>query len=270
MTTRRNILGSGIAIVASSLVGCGGGGTARGDDIRAATNALAKSLTVGYQSFSRGLSGLAATASSDDLGSAQLSAEFEALQSAYPSLLLLASIGLDGVVQAVSTENPIWVQDEPVNDRFDTRSIIEGGKQYLSSVMSGDNYLNVVLVSEPVLNTAGQPIGAICALMRPAVWVESVVKATPIGIDGFLIAGQPDGVLFQAPDESHLYLNVFEAPEFTQFPELQELASKISAEKLGSTDYSYFDADQGKRVTWQLYWNTVSLYGQDWRVIFQA
>jgi len=78
---------------------------------------------------------------------------------------------------------------------------------------------------------------------------------------------QPDGLIIYEEDEEELGKNLFTDPVFTGYDSLQELGHRICTTPSGEGDYSFLSRGHELAAVKIASWNSVNLYGREWRVI---
>jgi hypothetical protein len=61
--------------------------------------------------------------------------------------------------------------------------------------------------------------------------------------------------------------NVLTDPSYKNYPELIAQAEKIAAQKAGTGGYMYPDATTGKPVKKTIYWTSIGLHDNEWRLV---
>lgn len=268
MIRRRAVLGGGFAAAAWSLIGCSDDSATEVASPEPTLDALVDAVNGGIQVLSTRLIDLSTLAASDGLDSAGVTKALVDLRTADPSIVAAASIDADGIVKASAGD--AFVVGMPVVEDPDTLGAHNGGKQHMSSLINHGATADVLLRVQPVLDGDGARIGAISVLIQPHIFFESSFANASVAVNGTVVVGQPDGRLLLDPDPEDLYEQVFESEAFTKFPELQELAKKISEADSGNTTYAYRDAEANKDVSWNMHWATAAALGAKWRVILQV
>jgi len=80
---------------------------------------------------------------------------------------------------------------------------------------------------------------------------------------------QKDGLIIYDPDPDQVGRNIFSDELFRPFQELISFSRTVSMEKEGTGSYDFYTKGLRDQTVVKKYaaWNTVSLYGTEWRII---
>jgi hypothetical protein len=122
-------------------------------------------------------------------------------------------------------------------------------------------------MEQPVYSPAKILVGSVSALFKPEILAGDIInKAT--GDSAFsLMLMQPDGRIVYDADETEIGNNTFIDPIYQAYPQLLELAAKVSAMSEGSGQYQFLDTGMKKNVDKEALWKTFSLHGATWRIV---
>ena len=128
-----------------------------------------------------------------------------------------------------------------------------------------EGYDAVTLVY-PVLSPAGNFTGAVSASIKPAEFLRDIIEprlnATPYSA----WVMQKDGLVIYDSDTTDIGSMLFQDPLYQQYPSLLEIGKKMVAERSGAGSYYFLNKEHDQNVTKDLYWTTVGLHGNEWRV----
>ena len=205
------------------------------------------------------------------LDSADAVAALAPLLEAHASVLRACIVGPDGTLLGGTTKAgagcPIG---EPASAHPDKMESHRGVDHHLSEVHSEGEHPNVALLKQPIVSAGGNHLGSLSVLFDPYLLLEPVIRENTPGGDLHFVVGQTNGHLLHDPEPGKVHKNVKEHSDFADFAELQAVVVKVAAAQEGTTEFGYFDQQKQEQVLWRVYWNTIKLHGQQWRVVLQA
>jgi len=119
----------------------------------------------------------------------------------------------------------------------------------------------------PVYDDRNTFQGSVSILLRPELLLRPLLTRYEIPQDYEFTIMQTDGMIIYEEDEQELGKNLFTDPVFSGYDSIQELGHRISTAPLGEGDYSFLTSGHELSVVKIASWNSVNIYGREWRVI---
>ena len=136
----------------------------------------------------------------------------------------------------------------------------------LSSVFRLVEGYNASIISYPVFS-AGQFIGAIGAIIKPAEFLGSIIAPRLLKTNYSVTVIQTDGLSLYDSDPSQVGKNLFDDPMYQSYPQLLALGKNVVAERSGMGSYIFLNKEHDRNVTKEVYWTSVGLHGNEWRLV---
>lgn len=138
-------------------------------------------------------------------------------------------------------------------------------KPVLSSVYVSAEGVNAVSAGYPVFSDKGELLGAVRMLIRQELFLKPLAEDKPCKI--WIM--QPNGLIIYDPDPEQVGKNIFTDPLFKPFGDLASFSKTVALSNNGAGSYDFYaeglqDTTLVKKVA---VWDTVGLYGTEWRVI---
>jgi len=137
---------------------------------------------------------------------------------------------------------------------------------FSSGFMAVEDFLAVVIVY-PVLNRDNILTGSFILVIRPELMMQKLLKDVGIPEDNELWIMQPDGMIIYDDDPEEIGKMLFTDPAYADFEGLLRLGRKISEKNNGGGEYVFHPRNGSDKVLKFGNWDTVSLYGREWRII---
>jgi hypothetical protein len=104
-------------------------------------------------------------------------------------------------------------------------------------------------------------------MINPKILVDNVLAKNNIDKTSGIMLMQPDGRIIYETDASQIGRNTFLDPLYEPYPQLLELARKVSAKPSGIGKYTFLNPDSGKNTGKEAIWDTFSFHGAQWRIV---
>lgn len=118
----------------------------------------------------------------------------------------------------------------------------------------------------PVISPEGEFLGALSALIRPGEFVASIIDPKLNGTPYSAWIMQKDGLVVYDPDLSQEGLMLFQDPLYQPYPSLLEIGKRMVANRSGKGSYYFLNREHNQNVTKDVYWTTLGLHGNEWRL----
>jgi polar amino acid transport system substrate-binding protein len=118
----------------------------------------------------------------------------------------------------------------------------------------------------PVISPAGEFAGAVSASMKPGELLGAIIAPMLNGTPFNAWVMQKDGLILYDADPSQEGLMLFQDPLYQPYPSLLDIGRKMVAERSGMGSYYFLNKEHNQNVTKEVYWTTVGLHGNEWRL----
>jgi len=211
------------------------------------------------------LKGAAKALSVVDLKSDEARKILNGLRKFRPYVVDCSIINADGVKVTVEPEEYRKFED---TDRSGMPSVIEllkTKKPALSSVYTSEEGMDAVSAGYPIFSDKGELLGAVRMLIRHEVFLKPLADGKPCKI--WIM--QPNGLIIYDPDTEEIGRNIFTDPIYKPFEDLVSFSRTVAISSNGAGSYDFYagglvDKTLVKKIA---VWDTVGLYGTEWRVV---
>lgn len=158
-------------------------------------------------------------------------------------------------------------EGKDISGQEQVKRLQKSRKSVLSAVFRSVEGDDAVDIEYPVFSPEGTFAGSVSVLFKPEKFLGDIIKPIVKGVPLDIWVMEPGGRILYDVDPSQIGLNLFNAPDYQPFEQLLQLGEEIGKKTHGTGMYR-FTVYPGKRVvTKKTYWQSVSLYGTDWRLV---
>ena len=118
----------------------------------------------------------------------------------------------------------------------------------------------------PVLSPRGEFMGVVSASIKPGEFLKAIIAPMLNGTPFNAWIMQMDGLILYDADPSQVGLMLFSDPLYQPYPSLLDIGRKMVAERSGMGSYYFLNKEHNQNVTKEVYWTTVGLHGNEWRL----
>ncbi len=122
-------------------------------------------------------------------------------------------------------------------------------------------------LEQPVFSADKKISGSVSVLFKPDLMAGKIIASVNTNPGFSLMLMQPDGRIIYDADAAEIGKNTFIDPLYQTYPQLLELAVKVSRATTGSGRYQFLDTGLKQNVNKEAIWDTFSLHGADWRIV---
>lgn len=158
-------------------------------------------------------------------------------------------------------------EGKDISDQQQVIRMLQLRKPVMSSVFRSVEGDDAVDVEYPVSNSDGSFIGAVSILLNLQRLLEDIIKPLVHGVPLDIWAMDKSGRILYDIDPSQIGLNLFTSPLYQPYTHLVRLGKKMARSSHGNGSYRFKAYKTGRDVVKKAYWQSVSLYGTDWRLI---
>lgn len=150
-----------------------------------------------------------------------------------------------------------------VNEVFRTKVPV------MSRVFRSLDNINRIDFEYPIFNNKGEFIGAVSLLLRHDLLLGEVIAPLVEGKSYKIWVMQTDGVVIYDPDPDQINKNIFTDSMFLPFGGLKSFSKTVVAVPSGAGSYEFYKDGYMDKTIVKKYsmWDTVSLYGNQWRIV---
>ena len=143
--------------------------------------------------------------------------------------------------------------------------LLKAKKPAMSDVYKAAEGINAISIGYPIFSDKGELIGAVRMLIRYEVFLKPLVENKPCKI----WVMEKNGLLVYDRDPEQIGKNIFSDPMFKPFEDLISFSRTVALQNSGAGSYSFYaDGLTDKTLVEKIAaWDTVSLYGTEWRVV---
>ncbi len=192
------------------------------------------------------------------------------LATSHPSILSAITVDTNGTVLSAAPENSKMLVGQNIADQeviahvLSTRQPAMG--QYFTLRQGGEG----VAIVYPVFSPGGEFLGAISMAFSPSVLVTPYAEESKTWAPFTYAVAQPEGVLLYHSNSELVGKPAFGEPLFERFPEILDFVHRSDTERTGYATFSFFKEGSTEIVPKETFWDTVALYGTEWRVFVNA
>jgi branched-chain amino acid transport system substrate-binding protein len=122
-------------------------------------------------------------------------------------------------------------------------------------------------LEHPVFSPDKKVVGAVSVLFKPEILLGEIVSRTIKDTTFSVMLMQPDGRVIYDADEKEIGKNTFLDPLYQSYPQLLDLAGKVSAKESGAGRYEFLNTGLNTSVQKEAIWVTFILNGAEWRIV---
>ena len=145
--------------------------------------------------------------------------------------------------------------------------LLKTHKPVMGEVFTSLQGFAAVGIYHPVFSKAKKFSGGVGILVKPEVLLSGVLSSSE-GKGGFNFwVMDRTGRLLYDPDVTQIGRVLSTDPIYIQYEKLQALVKKIAVSGKGEGEYEYFRLGSSDVVSKQASWDTIGLYGAQWRLV---
>ncbi len=186
---------------------------------------------------------------------------------ASPSIFEALFVDHSGRIRYIEPGDYVNFEGADISTQAHVMALIKKRAPVFSAGFSAVEGFRAVDIAYPVYDRKGSFKGSLSLLIRPELMLHALTKQVKIPGDDELWIMQPDGMIIYDQDPEEIGTNIWTDPAYAGYQSLRELARKISANPRGQGDYVYRERGQRHKIIKTASWDTVSLFGREWRVV---
>lgn len=171
----------------------------------------------------------------------------------------------DGVNITIEPEEYRKYEESESKNMEHIISLLRGKKPSLSDVYTTTEDIDAVSMGYPIFSDKGELLGAVRILLRHEVFLKPLADNKPCKV--WIM--QPNGLIIYDPDTEEIGKNIFTDPIYKPFEDLRSFSKTVALSNNGAGSYDFYAGGlvDKKLVKKVAVWDTVGLYGTEWRVV---
>jgi hypothetical protein len=141
------------------------------------------------------------------------------------------------------------------------------GKPVLSDVFRAAEGFQAADAEYPVVTPAGSKLGSVSILFHPEKLLGKIIVPLVRGMSVNIWVMEKGGLILYDVDTPQIGLNLFTAKLYQPHTSLIRLGRRIAAKPEGKGAYKFQSSAAKKVVEKSAFWQSVSLYGTEWRIV---
>jgi hypothetical protein len=186
---------------------------------------------------------------------------------AFRSAVDCAAVDLDGRMATIEPAGFRFHEGKSIVGQEQVKRVRETRMPAFSNVFRAVEGFDAADAEYPVITPAGTFIGSVSLLFKPEALLRELIAPLVKGTSVDIWAMETGGRILYDFDTPQVGLNLFGAPLYRPYTELLRLGRRIAASPEGEGAYRFMRAPSKKEVTKRAFWQSVSLYGAEWRLV---
>jgi hypothetical protein len=154
-----------------------------------------------------------------------------------------------------------------ISGQEQVKRVMQDRKPVLSNVFMSVEGFAACDAEYPVTTRDGRLLGSVSLLFKPDKFLGDIIRPLIKGIPMDIWVMYKNGRILYDVDRQQIGLNLFTSPLYWPYSSLLELGRQIVRNPSGAGNYTFLNRAMKKDVTKNSYWQTVSMYGTDWRLV---
>lgn len=148
-------------------------------------------------------------------------------------------------------------------------TLLQDKKPILSDVFRSVEGIKVIDFDYPVFSDKGEFLGAVSMLVKQEALSGSIIMPLVKDVPCKAWVMQKDGLIIYDQDPNQTGKNIFTDVFFQPFNDLVSFSKTVASSKDGAGSYGFYASGLEDKTIVKKYaiWDTVSLYGTQWRII---
>ena len=229
-------------------------------DAAAALIRVQSEVTVALETLDGRLSRAAAEIGRTGLTDDAARAILTDLSTTDPAIIDCSVVNAEGTLIAIE---PVYHDTEgaDLRDQQNVQHILASKRPIMSDMIMLAEGFPSVLISTPIFTEESQFVGFSSLVFRPEVLIAGIAGPVERETPYKVMVIQRDGHVLYETDATQIGRMTFEDPLYADYPDLLDVARRITAERYGTATYGFTDGEE--RV---ITWTTAGIHGAEWRV----
>jgi hypothetical protein len=178
-----------------------------------------------------------------------------------------SAIDVKGRIITVEPTDYRKFEGKDISDQEQVKRLLTTKKPVLSSVFRAVEGYDAIDVEYPIFRADTNFIGSISILFKSEKFLGDIIKPLVKGGAMDIWVMETAGRVIYEADPSLVGQNLFTSPRYQPFEQLVGLGREIAKKPQGDATYQFKPVSTDQMVTNNAYWQSVSLYGTDWRLV---
>lgn len=178
-----------------------------------------------------------------------------------------AAVDLDGRMATIEPAEFKLHEGKSIVGQEQVQHVRETRSPMLSNVVKAVEGFDAADAEYPIITAVGTYIGSVSLLFKTEAFLRELIAPLVKGTSVDIWAMETGGRILYDFDTPQVGLNLFDAPLYRPYPELLRLGRRIASSSEGEGAYRFTRAPSKKEVTKRAFWQSVSLYGAEWRLV---
>ena len=178
-------------------------------------------------------------------------------------------IDLNGKLIVIEPPARAKYEGEDVITQAQLKEVLSAKKTVLSKVFHSVEGEDAVDFEYPIINKKGELLGIVSLLVNHSAFLGGIAAPIVEGKPYSIWVMQTDGTIIYDPDPIQVNKNLFTDPMYADFASVISFAKQAAGAQNGANSYDFYKKGLTDKtvVKKAAVWDTVSLYGTDWRII---
>jgi len=231
--------------------------------------AVKSGIAGSFTSIDKGISTAAKKLSGIDLKSDDARKILQNLGNGRPYMVDVAIIDKKGKIVQVEPAAYQKYEGSDVSAQEHNIALARDKKPVLSGVFRTLEGTDAVDFAYPIISASGAYLGSVSMLVKQDALTGNVIVPIVAELPFKVWIMQKDGLIIYDADSAQIGKYVFSDVSFRPFNQLISFSRTVAMAKDGGGSYDFYDNGLTDKTVVKKYavWDTVSLYGTEWRII---
>lgn len=223
-----------------------------------AVNSTLSEIDKDLKAAAKALSGI-------DLKSSQARDVLNDLRKFRPYIVDCSIVDPNGIKITVEPEEYKEYEGANRGDLPSVMALLKTKKPMMSDVYHSAEGMHAISIGYPIFSDKGEFLGAVRMLVKQEDFLKPLTQDRPCKI----WVMQKNGLIVYDPDPEQVGKNIFSDDMFARFEDLKSFSRTVSLSPNGAGSYSFYTNGLNDKtlVSKIAAWDTVGIYGAEWRVI---
>jgi len=180
-----------------------------------------------------------------------------------------AIVDTKGVMIAVEPKEYSKYEGEDISKQPQVAVMLQYNRPVLSDVFRSVEGIDAVDFGYPISSSSGEFIGSVSMLVKQQALSQDIIVPLVSYIPCKVWIMQKDGLVVYDPDPQQIGKNIFKDDFYRPFQDLVSFSETVAGSRDGAGSYDFYTKGLEDKTIVKKYaiWDTVSLYGTEWRII---
>lgn len=178
-----------------------------------------------------------------------------------------AAVDLQGKMVNIEPAPFRRFEGKDISSQEQVARILKTGRPVLSNVFRAVEGFPAADAEYPVVTSDRRRLGSVSVLFQPEKFLSKIIVPLVQGTPVDIWVMEKGGLILYDVDAPQIGLNLFTSRLYQPYSGLIRLGRRIAAKPEGNGAYKFRNSFSKKIVTKNAFWQTVSLYGTQWRLV---